>query len=672
MQKRYSKDPKCHVITIEEFYKSTDYLGNIKKRLWKDEKPCESTHYFKITNDKLICIYYGRQLTNFGFDTKEKLEKIDIAYRDGITEFKYLNDRLAFLNEEKLKHKYSKKIIFEVSKIESLIKWAKKNFPPFLKDKSLKENNFQMYLEDTGLKFDTSWFGKKVVVIDVETNGIRKSNDDILSLSIYNPSTGICYNRFFPLDLQPCVLTSFINGINDKDLENQIHWNQSEVDDIVEYFDLKNAVILSYSGGRGMFDADFIVNYCKRHNLQGFENLEYSNIKSCFPEAPFGCEGQLTKDNLCQIFKINGISNVHSSMNDCLLEWQLFQKIYKERIFLIGEHFYSFSDEYIVPVTYLIKNEKLYKYANLERKSLVGKAEKIYEYKFPKAVLNDIKKFPTNVTGITIENSINYLLGAKKQNNVEFLKKNKNCIKYVGSLSSDIEKIPIFCNDDGTIKTANVNYQDYVDNVNFVTKIIEKNLKETIEVIKTKIFNETEIRSQELVISDDKKIFALCDLSSDKSILEIKTFNVLDNYGHISPNVTKQIYYEKNNRNAFVLSIVFETHLNYKTFQRDVEGLEIDIYSVEVKEERPESFIINLPYKSIDLLTYFLIRENPQIRQTELCQITHRNINAVNRTIKILKEAGVIEKQGFGVTTTWKILKDIKKGDTYPVVVNPY
>ena len=63
----------------------------------------------------------------------------------------------------------------------------------------------------------------KDVVFDVETNGTRKSNDDLLSLSIYDPSTGLCYNRYFPLDLQPLILTGFIHGITDEMLADSTH-----------------------------------------------------------------------------------------------------------------------------------------------------------------------------------------------------------------------------------------------------------------------------------------------------------------------------------------------------------------------------------------------------------------------------------------------------------------
>ena len=63
----------------------------------------------------------------------------------------------------------------------------------------------------------------KYLVFDVETNGVKEDQHDLLSLSIYNPFTGICYNRYFPLDLQTEVVTSYVNGITNDLLINATH-----------------------------------------------------------------------------------------------------------------------------------------------------------------------------------------------------------------------------------------------------------------------------------------------------------------------------------------------------------------------------------------------------------------------------------------------------------------
>ena len=312
---RFSKDPKVQLITIEEFLQENDYLcGVTKKDLWKNDKAPEAGEiYYKFTSNLLICIIYGYSFTNFGMDIREKLEKIRVAYRDG-TEYELFDKRLNAIKEERAKHRRSKKLDEQIALLEK----AKKLLPKRVQKEFSSPKPFDAYLSDTGYKTSKEELKNKYLVFDVETNGVRKSNDDLLSLSIYDPTTGVCYNRYFPLDLQPLVLTGFIHGITDEMLENEYEMSQEEMDWLISYFHLKDRVLLSYSGGQGTFDLSFVQNYCKRHGIIGFENLQFENIKSRIPTAPFGTEGQLTKDNLCRMFGIEGVNEIHSSYNDCI------------------------------------------------------------------------------------------------------------------------------------------------------------------------------------------------------------------------------------------------------------------------------------------------------------------------------------------------------------------
>ena len=61
----------------------------------------------------------------------------------------------------------------------------------------------------------------KYVVLDVETNGLNSTYDDLLSISIYEPSTDRMYNRFLPLELNKYVFTTDINGITDEMLDDK-------------------------------------------------------------------------------------------------------------------------------------------------------------------------------------------------------------------------------------------------------------------------------------------------------------------------------------------------------------------------------------------------------------------------------------------------------------------
>ena len=70
------------------------------------------------------------------------------------------------------------------------------------------------------------------VVLDVETNGLKSKEDDLLSVSIYKPDDGREYNRFLPLDLNRDVYTTDINGITKRDLKGKTHLVQEDVDEL--------------------------------------------------------------------------------------------------------------------------------------------------------------------------------------------------------------------------------------------------------------------------------------------------------------------------------------------------------------------------------------------------------------------------------------------------------
>ena len=84
----------------------------------------------------------------------------------------------------------------------------------------------------------------KYVVLDVETNGLNSTYDDLLSISIYDPSTNKMYNRFLPLELNKYVFTTDINGITDEMLDNKEHITQEEFDKLIDDFKLHEKIIL--------------------------------------------------------------------------------------------------------------------------------------------------------------------------------------------------------------------------------------------------------------------------------------------------------------------------------------------------------------------------------------------------------------------------------------------
>ncbi len=153
------------------------------------------------------------------------------------------------------------------------------------------------------------------IVLDVETNGLSSLKHDLLSISIYQPDTKRLYNRFFPLELNRNVRTTHINGITKEDLIKATPLTQDEVDTLIEEFDLYNRTILTY----GSLDERFVKNYFKRRGLRGYEKLNFFNFKRNIISSSFS-DGNITKDNLCRLYGIDNIQELHTSANDCLLE----------------------------------------------------------------------------------------------------------------------------------------------------------------------------------------------------------------------------------------------------------------------------------------------------------------------------------------------------------------
>lgn len=588
-KKRFSKDPKVKLISIENFFNLSNYLrAALKGELWTNKTcPIRNQIYYKFTSRYLVCLQYRQQIINYGLDIKEKLENINIALRDGKTEYELFDTKLNELYRERTQCKKNKVLDEQIIEIEN----ARKLLPGYKESEEPCIKPFESYLSNTGYKTSKENLKNKYLVFDVETNGTRKSNDDLLSLSIYDPSTGICYNRYFPLDLQPVVLTGFINGIDDELLANATHMTQEELNWLYKYFHLKDRVLLSFSGGQGTFDSSFVQNYCKRQGLFGFDDLHFKNIKSIFPKAPFGVEGQLTKDNLCRVLGIEGVTEDHSSYNDCILEWKLFEKIESNCFFFIEEHLFKYTPNYIIPCTYLIKHPELAIYAKINPSQIYGKATELLRAELPPRLIKKIKKFPTNITGISIENGINSYLHAEKQDNLEFLTRNKSHLEYIGSLNSRIESIPIIIEDDGTIKADNSKDEKYIKEVNSITKIIIDFLKPVVDYLKYNIFKNGKIKTQELSISDDKKVLGLCDLSDCKSVVEIKTFNIMKEDDLIKEEVATQLFYQAKGREPYVLSIVFGKHTNSKG-QEIINDLKVLLYKVKL-------FVDNVPEQNL-------------------------------------------------------------------------
>lgn len=653
---KFSKDPKVKVVSIEEFYNKCNFLQSINKLNIFDEStsPEEVSTYYKLTSKFLIQINYGIKSINFGEDFVENLESIVVAYRDGKTEYSLLSNYISMLD---VKNK----------KTRSFIKEKMNLLPPYMEDIPKERKTFESYLIDTGYKTEIEELRNKYLVLDVETNGIRKSNDDLLSISIYDPTTGICYNRFLPLELQPLILTAHINGINDKNLADVLHIDQVEMNQLLNYFNMKDRIILTYSGGQGTFDSSVVANYCKRQNLYGFEDLKYDNIKRYLPLTPFGCEGQLTKDNLCRILDIKGVRKKHSGINDCILEWKLFEKLLYDKVFFINENLYRYHSDYIIPVSYLIKYPRLAKYANIQIPYIESTVKELFHYQFNPQVVESISKFPTNITGIAIENGINSLMQAKKQDNCLFLAENKSHLEFVGSLDSRIKKIPIIQEDDGTIKAIKKADVEYVEMVNESTKIINEQIAPVIEYIKKNIFF-GDVTTQELCISNDGKILALCDLSDGKSVVEIKTMNIFSTENKLKDNIAMQLYYQSNGRKKYILFIQFDSLYDKETGIYKVVGLDVYIYKIELSVFDATKVIREKKLGDFEKAVINLIKSNPKISKAQIARSLGKSMITINYVIDYLESIKFLKRVGKTKSEfCWVILRNPDKPAKYKI-----
>ena len=641
-----NKDPLCTALSIKEFLKKYNYFSKSGFEIFENVKTLnEFAIYFQFTEKYFISIETTFTITNFGMNSKPKIEHIYVANRNG-AERQLLEEKLLFLEKNNR------------SKIQiDNVKMALEYLPEFDRSDNHIIKRFEDYLFDTGYKTDLKK-KNEFLVLDLETNGLRTKNDDVLSISIYDPQSGLCYDRFLPLDLQPIVLTTWINGIKTSDLKQYEHITQDELNELISYFKINERKILVYSGGNGCFDISFLKNYCKRHNLVGLDDLQVINIKNLLPDPGFGYDGFKTKDNFCKLFGIEGVSNIHSGANDCLLEWKLFECLVKYKPFFNNGNLFSFSDNYIVPITYLISQPLLRQYKNIDMKTILGTVKPIYSYQYPSNAVRKMKRFPTNITGISLENALYSLINPENKKDLKFLIDNKNQCRYLGRLDSNIKEIPYVPLDDGTIKSLDPINEQYVDEINKVAKVFLKYSVEPVNFIKNQIFSNNVIKRDEIVINDDGKILSICDLSTDEAVLEIKTGRVLVNgihdkfdFEHLRNEYALQLFYESKGRKTYIMSITFD----YIDLD-NLRGVTLNIYDVELEDKTEEAKTLRPKLWILEEEVLEIIKKDLHISLVELSKQTGRSVSSVKRSINVLINWKYLKRISRGPKSDWEIL----------------
>lgn len=381
------------------------------------------------------------------------------------------------------------------------------------------------------------------VVLDVETNGLRSKEHDLLSISVYKPDDGKEYNRFLPLDLNDGVYTTYINGITKRDLKGKSHLTQAEADELFDTFELDRRTILHYGG----LDERFIRDYFDRHHLSGYERMRFFNFKRMICSTKFS-DGSLTKDRLCEAFGIEGVESVHTGMNDCKLEWRLF-KAFDGRYLLatmraFTSQFSTLDPDYIVPVSYLGA------YPNLsrlyERPYISFESKEIYHLNVSG---KDIQRFESNFSGVTVERLIDIMLGAKEQDNLDFLRENYQKNKPIGRMKHDTRPVFMTFNPDGTVTATRSEDKPRERELNATLSAMKKQLTPLVEFVRSTIFGGKEIVAQELTVNEEMRIMALCDLSTDDAVLEIKTS------ARHPEQYAEQLFYEARGRKTYLMTM---------------------------------------------------------------------------------------------------------------------
>lgn len=180
------EDKRISEVSIESFFSKTNCLYDCVDNLWCDEiGPNPNCNYYKFTTDKLIYVRFDYKITNFGANIEARLGEIIFCKRDGKTEYELIENKINELNNDLKFKKFGKTKIKKIEEYKEII-----DAMPKYQVGSKRQSTFEDHIVNVGYKTGNDSLKDKYVVVDVETNGLSATKDDLLSISIYDPSTG--------------------------------------------------------------------------------------------------------------------------------------------------------------------------------------------------------------------------------------------------------------------------------------------------------------------------------------------------------------------------------------------------------------------------------------------------------------------------------------------------
>lgn len=172
-------------------------------------------------------------------------------------------------------------------------------------------------------------YNKNDVYLDLETTGLNPLFDDILSIGLFQPSTGRHFYKYLPLEKRSHIPedASAINGITDEMVKTAVSLTQAEINHLIEYFNLCSNRLTIWTGNN-LFDAVFLHCYFFNHHLTDDGAFRFQNARDAAKSfSYFEHFHSFAKDNIARMFLID-TSMAHDSLEDCKIEAQICEAIH--------------------------------------------------------------------------------------------------------------------------------------------------------------------------------------------------------------------------------------------------------------------------------------------------------------------------------------------------------